>query len=68
MAKMHRIFRENTKMNFYLVIGDDFDLSMLENSNARVGSAKINSDSGSLRHFEAEKCGCVFTFHGKKKY
>merc|ERR1719219_1605480 len=33
-----------------LVIGDDFDLSMLEHSNTGVGSSQIDSDCGSLRH------------------
>ena len=34
-----------------LVVGDDLDLAMLEHTDARIGGAQINTDSGSLGHF-----------------
>lgn len=34
-----------------LIIGDDFDLSVLKNSNTGVGGSKINTNCGSLGHF-----------------
>lgn len=34
-----------------LVIGDDLDLAMLEDADAGVSRAKIDTDRGCLRHF-----------------
>lgn len=34
-----------------LIIGDDLDLAVLEDADAGVGRAKIDTDRGCLRHF-----------------
>ena len=41
-----------SKSNSYLIVGDDFNFAMLENTDARVGGSEINSDCGGFRHFE----------------
>ena len=32
----------------YLIVGDNFDFSMLENTDARIGCSQINTNCGSL--------------------
>ncbi|KYN14124.1 hypothetical protein ALC57_13709, partial [Trachymyrmex cornetzi] len=34
-----------------LIVGDDLDLAVLEDANAGVSCAKIDTDRGCLRHF-----------------
>ena len=41
-----------SKPNSYLIVGDDFNFAMLENTDAGVGGSEINSDCGGFRHFE----------------
>lgn len=52
--------KENTLVKTYiggscsvsLIVGDNFDLSVLENTNTGVGSSKINTNCGFLCHFD----------------
>jgi len=34
-----------------LIVGDDLDLAVLENADAGIGCAKIDTDCGCFRHF-----------------
>ena len=54
---MNSIFKDFvkqiSKMEYtYLVVSDNFDFSMLEDTNAGIGGSEINTDCGGFRHFE----------------
>ena len=38
--------------NTHLIISNNFDFSVLEDTNTGVGGSKIDTDSGGFRHFE----------------